>query len=363
MKILILAPIERKITSQITSARPRIIFDLITGLKKRGHKITVLGTADSKIPGVKIITVIKKGFYEMAGEFENPFYAQTSFVVKQTKMAEKIANKFDIVHNHAKPEFINLLANIKTPMLTTLHLPITKEIDETLSYFPKSNVVCISKFAQKTAKKTKILKVIYNGIDTNLYKFNAKKSDYLLWLGRLSKAKDKKGNFMDPKGVKWAIKLAKATNSKLIMAGNVENTEFFKKEVKLHLSKTIKWVGGISFEQPLSKQQVSKLMANARAFLMTINWEEPFGLVMAEAMSCGTPVIAFNRGSVPELIKHKKTGLIVEPRYGLTGLKKALLKIDTINPNDCRKHIEKNFSLENMVNNYEKTYEKIISKN
>ena len=103
-------------------------------------------------------------------------------------------------------------------------------------------------------------------------------------------------------------------------------------------------------------------MANARALLMTINWEEPFGLVMAEAMSSGTPVIAFNRGSVPELIKHRKTGLIVDPRHGLTGLKKALLKIGTINPRDCREHIENNFSIEKMVDNYEKTYKEIISK-
>jgi len=362
MDILILAPLERRITAKITSARPRLIFDLITKLKKRGHNITVLGTADSKIPGTKIIPVIKKGFYSMQGEYENPFYARMTFLVKQAKMAEKIATKFDIVHNHAKPEFINLLANIKTPMVTTLHLPVTKEMDEMLSLFSKPNLICISKAAKKSAKKAKIKKVIYNGIDENLYKFSAKKDDSLLWLGRLSKAKNKQGKFMDPKGVKWAIKLAEATNSKLIMAGNVEDPEFFEKEVKPHLSKKIKWYGPISFEQPLSKQQVVKLMQKAKCFLMTINWEEPFGLVMAEAMSCGTPVIGFNRGSVPELIKHGKTGFVVPKNKGLSGLKKALNDIDKIKPENCRKWIENNFSLEVMVKNYEKLYEQTIKK-
>ena len=97
MKILILAPLTRKISPKITAARPRLIFDLIMGLKKKGHKISVLGTKDSYIPGVKIIPVIKKSFYEISSSFENPFYAHTSFLVEQTKRAEKISANFDII--------------------------------------------------------------------------------------------------------------------------------------------------------------------------------------------------------------------------------------------------------------------------
>jgi len=360
MNILILAPLERKITSRVTSARPRVIFDLVSGLRKKGHKITILGTADSKIPGLKIIPVIEKGFYSMMGKYENPFYAWTSFLVTQTRMAEQIADKFDIIHNHSKPEFINLLAKIKTPMVTTLHLPITKELDNVLSLFPKSKIVCNSDAAANLAKKSKIHKVVHLGVDTKIYKFNNKKQDYLLWLGRLSKAKNKQGKFMDPKGVNWAIKLAKATNSKLVMAGNVEDKEFFNKEVKPHLSKKIKWCGPISFEQPLTKQQVATLMKNAKAFLMTTQLHETFGLVVAEAQSCGTPVIAFNKGAMPELIRHGKTGFVVKPN-SLLGLKKALEKIDTIKPEDCREWIENNYSLEKMIYFYDKLYKKLCA--
>ena len=210
MKILILAPLTRKISPKITAARPRLIFDLITGLKKKGHKISVLGTKDSYIPGVKIIPVIKKSFYEISSSFENPFYAHTSFLVEQTKRAEKISANFDIIHNHSYPEFINLLAekNFKAPLVTTIHAEMRTELDNVLSFFPGSRLICISKSEKKSAKRTKIYKVIYNGIDTNLYKFSPKKEAYLLWLGRLSLAKDKKGDFRDPRGVKWAIKLA-----------------------------------------------------------------------------------------------------------------------------------------------------------
>ena len=362
LQVLILAPLTRKITSKITAARPRLIFDLVTGLKKRGHKISILGTKDSFIPGVKIIPVIKKSFYELYSSFENPFYAHTSFLIKLAKMAEKLSPNFDIIHNHTQPEFINLLVdeNLKTPMVTTLHMAMSAELDKIFSLFPKSRIICASKAAKKLAKKTKIYKVIYHGIDTDLYKFFPKKEDYLLWIGRLAKSKDEKGNFMDPKGVRWAIKLARETNSKLLLAGNVEDPEFFKRDVKPYLSKKIKWVGPVSFEQPLSKKQVAKLMQKAKVFLMTTQLNEAFGLVMAEAQSCGTPVIGFDRGPVSEIVIDGKTGFVVKPKEGISGLKKALKNIDKIKPEDCRKNVEKNFSLEKMIDNYEKTYQEVI---
>jgi len=360
MKILILAPLEREITPKITAARPRVIFDLVSELIKMGQKVSILGTKNSKVPGAEIIPVIEKGFYEMSGKFENPFYARVSFLVKQAAMAQKISGKFDIIHNHSKPEFINVLAqkNFKAPMLTTLHLPITKEIDETLSLFPEAKFVCNSKAAKKAAKKTKIFKVINLGVDTNIYKLSEKKDDYLLWLGRLSQAKDKNGKFMDPKGVKWAIELAEKTNSELILSGNVEDQEFFKREVEPRLNSKIKWRGRISFEQPLPKLEVARLMAKAKALLMTTQLEETFGLVMAEAMSCGTPVIAFNRGAVSELVKQGETGFVIRPN-NIKEMVMALDKIETIKPKKCRQWVEKRFTIKKMAENYLKAYQEL----
>ena len=282
-------------------------------------------------------------------------------------MLEKVGNQFDIVHNHTYPEFINLLVadKLKVPILTTIHAQMTSQLDEVLSQFnalKNCYFVSISHAHRKLVKKTKIWKVIQNGVDTDLYKFYPKKGNYLLWIGRLSKAKDKRGNFLDPKGVRWAIRLAKKTSSKLLLSGNVEDPEFFKRDVKPYLSSKIKWIGPVSFEQSLSKKKVAKLMQKARVFLMTVNWYEPFGLVMAESMSCGTPVIGFDRGSVSELVVDGKTGFVVKPKEGIEGLKRALRKIDKIDPKDCRVHVEKNFSLEKMVTNYEKVYKEIINR-
>jgi len=116
----------------------------------------------------------------------------------------------------------------------------------------------------------------------------------------------------------------------------------------------------IIFRLVLTKPEVAALMQKAKAFLMPINWHEPFGLVIAEAMSCGTPVIGFDRGAVSELIVDGKTGFVVPPEKGIEGLKEALSKIDSIKPQDCRDHAVKNFSTEKMVDNYEKTYLEII---
>ena len=362
MKILFLAPLSRKITAQSKAGRPRLVFDLAYGLAKKGHRITMLATKDSKIADVKIMPVTGQGFYQVSSQFENPFYAHIALLVKQAKMAEQLSSQFDIIHNHSYPELINILAskNFQAPLITTFHQAVTKHLDETLCLFSKQNFISPSKAASKLARKTKDIKTIYHGVDTKLYSFCRQKEDYLLWLGRLSKAKDKKGNFIDPKGVKIAIKLAQETNSKLILSGNVEDVDFYNQAVKPYLSKKIQWLGKISPEPPLTRKQVIKLMQKAKAFLATMQQPEAFGLVIAEAQSCGTPVIGFKGDTAPEIVKHNQTGFVVKLN-NLVELKKAVGKLDNIDPVDCRKRAENNFSLEKMVSNYEKEYKLIIN--
>lgn len=350
--------LKRSVTPTITASRPRMIYELATGLIAKGHEVTLLGTEDSKIPGARILGVIPKSFTELPA-FENPFYAETGYLIQLAKKIQSIADDYDIIHNHTYPEFINLMVSesINTPMLTTLHAQATSEFDATLRLFPKSHLISISEAHRRGFQKANIAKVIYNGIDTSLYAYEPQKDDYLLWVGRLSKAKHKDGTFMDAKGVRWAIKLAQETGQKLIMTGNVEDRAFFETDIKPHLNEKIRWVGAVSSEQPLSKTEIVALMQKAKAFLMTINWEEPFGLVMAEAMSCGTPVIGFDRGAVKEIIKHGQTGFVVPPHEGIDGLKNALQRLSEIHPETCRQHIEHAFSRETMINNYEKEYQ------
>ncbi len=363
MKILLASVLKRRVAEDVSASRSRIIYQLASGLVKKGHEVSLLGTGDSAIDGVRIIPIIPKSFVDLP-KAENPFYAETSHLVRMSRKIEEIGNDFDIIHNHTYPEFINLMAisGTKTPMVTTVHAQATPELDDVLSAFPDAKLISISKAHMSEFKKAKFIKCVYNGVDTNTYAYSEGNEDYMLWLGRLSKAKKNDGSFLDPKGVTWAIKLAKATGQKLLISGSVEDQEFYDKEIKPNLGDNIRWYGPISPEQKLERADVIKIMQRAKVFLMTINWNEPFGLVMAEAMSCGTPVIGFNRGAVSEVIKDSVTGFVVDPSRGVDGLVEAMDKLASISSKDCRAHILDNFSIENMVNNYESVYSEVTAK-
>jgi glycosyltransferase involved in cell wall biosynthesis len=365
MKILMVSLLKRPVTPVITASRPRVIHDIASGLIAKGHDVTILATQDTEVPGATIIPAVPESLLKH-GPYENEFYAHTAMLTTLACKLREIGNNYDIIHNHTYPEFINLLVagDIKTPIVTTIHGQPFEEFDEAFSHFDKSSyLVAISEAHKKLFKKTNIFRVVYNGINTNLYTFEQKKDDYLLWLGRLSKAKNSDGSFQDPKGVEWAIKLAQATNSRLLLSGNVEDMDFYNTAVKPHLNEKIQWIGPVSAEHSLTKEEVSRLMQKAKCFLMTINWYEPFGLVMAEAMACGTPVIGFDRGAVKEVIADSKTGFVVPPEQGLEGLIEAFKKIASINPQDCRDHVINHFSTETMVAGYEKVYSDILQKN
>lgn len=212
------------------------------------------------------------------------------------------------------------------------------------SYFPQS----------KKGSKVKLnfSATIHHGIPIEKFPYNKKPENYLVWLGRITKKK----------GLTEAIKVAKATKTKLIIAGiiNPRDQEIFNKEIKPEIDhKQIFYIG------PVGHQSKVKLLKNAKALLYPVSWEEPFGLVMIEALACGTPVIAFKRGSVPEIVKDNKTGYQVRT---VSEMIKAVKKLYSMPVEEyqkmrynCRKQVEKNFTVEKMVDQYEKMYYKILN--
>lgn len=374
IKIALLAGLKRPITPDTTVSRNRIIADLAMGLARKGHDVTIFGTADSNLPGVKFISVIETGlnFYKLT---ENPFYTDTAYITHSICEFIKKQDQFDIFHNHMYPEFLPLLAlsSINVPAVTTIHAQITDELRMALlDTQGKSRLVCISESARKRFNAP--AELVYNGIDTSFYTpIDNPKKDYVLFIGRMAKGK-KDGKFIDPKGVASAIKAAQVSGVNLKIVGNVEDKKFYDEIVAPNLSGKIELIGGISSEQNLTREQVRDLHRDAKAFLFPINWEEPFGLVMTEAMSCGTPVIAYNRGSVSELVRDGVTGFVIEPeesqgdsswiikKKGIEGLVEALRRVGEIDRKVCRKHVEENFSVEKMVEGYENIYKEIVVK-
>lgn len=360
MRILLVSTLKRKIAPDFFASRSRIIYQIAEGMIKKGHSVSILGTGDSYVPGATIIPVLEKGWVDLP-PVENEFVRQTSALLKLSRILVEIQDDFDVIHNHTYPDvFPSVIEDqLKIPLVTTLHAVATDYLDDLMSHYKKSHFVALSQSYKKLYTQTPIEFVVYNGVDTNLYKYQEKKENYLFWLGRLPKGKDEQGNFLDPKGVRWAIALAQKTKTPLYMAGSCEDPAFFEQDIKPHLSDTIQWVGDVSPEQSVPIEKIVSLMQGAKAFLMTINQEEPFGLVMAEAGSCGTPVIAFDRGSVREVVKDGLTGIIVPPSNGVEGLADALMAISGISPSECRNHIKENFSVETMVKNYEDLYQRL----
>jgi glycosyltransferase involved in cell wall biosynthesis len=374
LRIALLAPLKRPINPQTTVSRNRIVADLALGLVRKGHEVTIFGTSDSSLPGIKIIGVVDRGLVDLPPT-ENPFYTDTAYISHDIMKVLALQDNFDIIHNHMYPEFLPLIGQklFKKPIVTTVHSQITGELRMALSDTKgESGLISISESAKKALNLESV--VIYNGIDTSLYvPDDTLQKNYLLFIGRMSKAKAN-GKFIDPKGVGNAVEAVKAAGENLKIVSNVEDKKFYDEIIAPNLSDKIEFVGDVSSEQEITREQIVNLHQNAKAFLFPINWEEPFGLVMAEAMGCGTPVIAYNRGSVSELVRDGVTGFVIEPEdskneskfaiktKGIEGLAEAIRRIGEIDRKACRKHVLENFSVEKMVDNYEKFYWKILEK-
>jgi len=229
-----------------------------------------------------------------------------------------------------------------TPIVSTLHDPIYDWRAKIFRMFSADNLhlISISDAQRKPAPDLNYSATVYNGINPDLFSFNASSGDYLFFAGRLQ----------ENKGVFEAIQAARATNSKLLIAGSPAEGKYWEEKIKPYLDDKIQYLGLIPYNK------LPDYYRQAKALLFPILWEEPFGLVMTEAMASGAPVIAFNRGSVPEVVVDGKTGFVVED---VDGMIKAIEKLDDISREECRRHVKENFSTEKMVENYEKIFLKL----
>lgn len=367
MRIAMLPPVKRPITASSTAGRLRVMVDLMQGLVARGHAVTLFGTADSVLDGVKLFPSVDAALIN-SPIVENPFYQHTAALT--SIIADVLHNQgdFDIVHNHMYPEFLPMLVSdqLQIPMVTTVHGQMTPDVLHGMSRFPEAQVVAISDAAATAAGRP--MTRVYNGIDTAWFTPTTGEHAEALFVGRLGSARDASGNHIDPKGVQDALAAARQTGLPLRIVASVEDRAFYDTAVVPHLSATIQFEGEISSEQIIRRERVRNLYQRAKVLLFPIRWEEPFGLALVEAMACGTPVIAYNRGSVSEIVRDGSTGYIVDPHDGIDGLVAAIKKLTALSPDAyhvmrkaCRKQVEDNFTLAKMVDNYETLYQTLLS--
>jgi len=324
-----------------------VVYNLVEGLIKKGHQITLFASKDSKVPKkCKLVSVYPTSLIK-----DGISWQDNTYNILNLSEAFKRADEFDIIHSHVDLWEVFFPALVKTPCLHTIHNPLYSSAKKDsrlfiLKHFKNNNFVAISNSHRKLSRtKLNFLATIYNGIRIQEFKFNPKPKDHFIWCARIDKYK----------GIENVIEIAEKTGIKLHLAGRLDDSqqEYYKKRIKPHLNNKIKYIG------EYSREEKSKFFGEAKALIYPIEWEEPFGLNMAEAQACGTPVIAYDRGSVSEVVKDKKTGFVVKT---IQQAIKAVKNIDKIKRKDCRKLVEKKFTEETMVKSYEKLYYKLLSK-
>ncbi|MCA1832241.1 MAG: glycosyltransferase family 4 protein [Actinomycetota bacterium] len=311
---------------------------LADGLANNGHDVTLYAPGGSTTTAKLVSPFAKPTGGEHIGE--------TYFDVVHAAAAYLDANEFDVVHDHSGMIGPAIGSQCGTPVVHTLHGPFTdraKHFYRMLS--GRLHYVAISEAQRAFCPELSYLATIHNGIDMSKAPYREKKKDYVLFLGRINKEK----------GPELAVDAAKRAGRRLVMA--VKMSEEFEKEywrdiIEPRLTGDEEIIGEISVEEK------GELLANAAGVLFPIQWPEPFGLVMAEAMACGTPVISFENGAAPEVIADGRTGFLVKTFDEFCD---RIGRLEEIDPRTCRDHVQKKFSAEVMVNGYERAFEELLS--
>lgn len=384
MRIGIIGSIAKPISLLSTGGTEVFSALIAIGLKNKGHKVSLFATADSlpnkQLDGIQFISIADKSIQNLRADFIKQYHRDFNSEEKSKLIAclnqrsiiksLKLENELDIFHDNTCSYLVGSASDLfHVPIVTTLHMPPSAFSHYTtlpkLIITPKNHYISISRWEQEHASIPSDL--IYNGIRVEDYIFSENSLNYGAWIGRI----DPK----TPKGLKEAILASKLNHFQLIFSGYITDNDYFEKEIKVLLEPNIQQVAAFS-----SLQEKSNFFNQAKFSIFPIQWEEPFGLVFIESMACGTPVVAFARGSVPEVIKDGETGFIVNSspddirgdwiikKTGIEGLCEAVERIYAMPENEyrqmrraCRAHVEKNFTVEKMVDQYEEVYKKILS--
>jgi len=340
MKILQIAPLWERVPPPGYGGTEAVASLLTDELVREGHEVTLCASGDS-LTLAALRSVYPKSLRTAEGIKDG-----TPYDWVHAAEAIAAANEFDIIHNHAGEPVMALAGLTATPMLTTMHCLITPDTQIVWEHYG-GYYNTVSRAQLKTVpplERPRYAGAVYNAIDVASFPFSDMKDDYLLCLNRVA----------PEKGTHLAIEAARRVGRKLIIAGKVDRVdrEYYEAMVEpLVDGRDVVFVG------EADHRAKRELYAKAACTLVPICWEEPFGLVMVEAMACGTPVIAFARGAAPELIVDGETGFVVGD---VDSMVEVLGKIDTISPIRCRHHVETNFDVPIMVEGYLRLYREIV---
>lgn len=337
-KIAILGPIGNAIPPKKQGAIEWMVYYLVEALVKKGYPVLLFAPKGTQT-SAELVPVGPKPMVEYKVLPENErarkMRIELSTLANMFYEITERKEEIGIVFNHTLSSgvFASLEKTINTPVFHVLHLPLYKELANVFEKY-NSQLINISKSQRKPFPRLNYTRTICNGIELRRFPFQEKAKNYFIFAGKIHPYK----NPLD------AIKAAKKAREKIILIGRINDPEYFESKIKPLLGKNVIYLGEVTLPRAI------ELYKNAKALLFPIKCQESFGLVMIEVMACGTPVIAYPKGAIKEVVKSGKTGFIVKNVKEMT---EAIKKIDQIDRKECRKWVEENFTLEKMVDNYE----------
>ncbi|MFW6342219.1 MAG: glycosyltransferase family 4 protein [Halothiobacillaceae bacterium] len=336
MKIAQVAPLHESVPPRTYGGTERVVHYLTEALVQQGHEVILYASADS-VTSARLRPVVPEAL--RLGKMQRDPLAWHMLELAQVA---READEYDIIHFHTDFMHFPLWRHLAAPQVTTLHgrldlpdlVPLYRE-------FRDMPVISISDHQRMPLPIAHWAGTVYNGVPSDLYDFRPESGDYLAFLGRMS----------PEKGPEQAIEIALKAGMPLKMAAKVDSVDrdYFQNRIE----PLIRRHPSIEFIGEVDEAGKNRLLGGAAALLFPIAWPEPFGLVMIEAMACGTPVIAFNRGSVPEVMQPGISGFIVE---SVDEAVTAVERIDSIDRVGCRAYFEGRFSAERMAENYVRCY-------
>jgi len=364
MRIALVAPLVSAIAQPYLGGAQALLADLAQGLIRHGHSVTLFARDESFVPGIDIEPVavpddVRPASFSEADQ-ERPadtsFFTQANLFLDLFLQLQRRSTEFDLVHVHAFdwPAYACSTLIQDIPVLHTLHLPaVSPEINTALRVLDQQGhpltLITVSHACARTYKEyTYIDHVIYNGLDLDAIPFSPRysKEAPLLFAGRIA----------PEKGVEAAIEIAERAGYRLLIAGGIYDRRYYEERI----APLVQEAGErVTYLGQLERLALWKVMGQSLGLLFPIEWDEPFGLTAVEAMATGTPVIAYRRGATEEIIRHGETGFLVEEgeRAHAAALVDDLFDIPRAR---CRAHVEANFALDEMIDEYERVYREAI---
>jgi glycosyltransferase involved in cell wall biosynthesis len=342
MRIAMIAPLIESVPPRQYGGTERVVALLTEGLVRDGDHVSLFASADS------VTSAELAPCSQLSLRQDKDIRDYLAYSVAQLAQVYDRADDFDLIHNHIDYCAFPSARFASTPTLTTTHgrldLP---EVRTVYRAFPNQPLVAISEAQRASLTGVNWTRTVYNGVDLRNFHFRPDPGDYLVFLGRIS----------PEKRPDRAIDIARDVGMRLVIAAKVDpvDEDYFQAAIAplIRSSPLIEFIGEVD------EQQKDELLGGAYAYLFPIDWPEPFGLTMAEAMATGTPVVAYQAGSVPEVVIDGVTGFVCQSVHEMAD---AVTRVGSLDRRRCREHVEHLFSPEAMTQGYEQAYASVLQR-